>query len=384
MKSVKLLSCLGNVDERYIKEAVYEGKKKKKKTAWLKWGAIAACMCIITVIVIVLAHQINDPTESPYYMYFRNNTSVLASGMTVGQSLADTDRDWAESRGFSDFREVLEQDGAIPLMDDSYTNFSAIANYDENGNILRMELFWGAYDLNDGWPDFKQFRITVADEEIIEDTDCISIPLDENGNVISDEVTVTIRDSVEIVGLGNIGKKEMSLTFYREDMGWVRIWCNGIATYDDIGALLDWVWEHGISFDAFAMQKGDDYTISTAQNDIEAAKRIFYACLPDLSLMDMPTASFTVGFKNGILYYYTFGYQSEDGITTLDGYCEYYDISLENDIRLEDIDREYIEGKLTYAAQMDFDIIVGNMRLCLSGNVSADLFEALIRSIPGN
>lgn len=46
MKEERILSVLGQVDEKYIKEAD-PMNKTKKKNSWLKWGAAAACLCMV-------------------------------------------------------------------------------------------------------------------------------------------------------------------------------------------------------------------------------------------------------------------------------------------------------------------------------------------------
>lgn len=47
MKATRFSSALGKVNDKYIMEAVtYE---RKKKSGWLKWGAMAACLCLVIV-----------------------------------------------------------------------------------------------------------------------------------------------------------------------------------------------------------------------------------------------------------------------------------------------------------------------------------------------
>lgn len=44
MKEQRLLNALGTVDERYIEEA--SSVQSSKRAGWLKWGAVAACVCL--------------------------------------------------------------------------------------------------------------------------------------------------------------------------------------------------------------------------------------------------------------------------------------------------------------------------------------------------
>lgn len=45
MKEQRLLNALGTVDERYIEEA--SPVRVSKRAVWLKWGAVAACVCLV-------------------------------------------------------------------------------------------------------------------------------------------------------------------------------------------------------------------------------------------------------------------------------------------------------------------------------------------------
>ncbi len=48
MSSERLLNALGKVDEELIIEAAPENAPKKaKKYSWIKWGALAACACLV-------------------------------------------------------------------------------------------------------------------------------------------------------------------------------------------------------------------------------------------------------------------------------------------------------------------------------------------------
>lgn len=59
MNAMKFSAALGNVRDDYVSEAIaYQGKRKRH--SWLKWGAMAACLCLIAGIVIpVINHKGN-------------------------------------------------------------------------------------------------------------------------------------------------------------------------------------------------------------------------------------------------------------------------------------------------------------------------------------
>lgn len=45
MNVVRFSNALGKVNDKYIMEAIsYE---RKKKSGWLKWSAMAACLCFV-------------------------------------------------------------------------------------------------------------------------------------------------------------------------------------------------------------------------------------------------------------------------------------------------------------------------------------------------
>lgn len=46
MKNEKILDAIGKISEEYIEEAAPE-KKKSKKSAWVRWGGIAACLVLV-------------------------------------------------------------------------------------------------------------------------------------------------------------------------------------------------------------------------------------------------------------------------------------------------------------------------------------------------
>ena len=62
MKKERLLDAFGQIDEEFIEEADPEKKKKAKKKSnkntWVKWGAMAACLCLIVGVFVPLANSL--------------------------------------------------------------------------------------------------------------------------------------------------------------------------------------------------------------------------------------------------------------------------------------------------------------------------------------
>ena len=60
MNALKFSNVLGKVNNKYIIEAVTY--KRKKKTSWMKWGAMAACLCLVAVLAAVSYTHLTLPT----------------------------------------------------------------------------------------------------------------------------------------------------------------------------------------------------------------------------------------------------------------------------------------------------------------------------------
>ena len=56
MKNEKLLNVIGKIDDELI-AAAFNDAKAKKKNAWLKWGAIAACLCVVSIEAAIWSHN---------------------------------------------------------------------------------------------------------------------------------------------------------------------------------------------------------------------------------------------------------------------------------------------------------------------------------------
>lgn len=59
MNSKKFSEALNGIDERYISEAI-NYKKNTKKPVWIKWGAMAACLCLVIIGVATISNWQND------------------------------------------------------------------------------------------------------------------------------------------------------------------------------------------------------------------------------------------------------------------------------------------------------------------------------------
>lgn len=56
MNSKKFSEAMSELDSKYVNEAI-NYKKKAKKPVWVKWGAMAACLCLVVAGAVVLSQQ---------------------------------------------------------------------------------------------------------------------------------------------------------------------------------------------------------------------------------------------------------------------------------------------------------------------------------------
>ncbi len=76
MKKETFCALLADLDERYIAEA--RTAKKTQHTAWIKWGAAAACLCAVAICAFSLQQQSNFTVDP-----------VLSSSSSQGEDFSD-------------------------------------------------------------------------------------------------------------------------------------------------------------------------------------------------------------------------------------------------------------------------------------------------------
>ena len=62
MKKEQLYDALGGINENYINEA-HQTAKKKTRAGWVKWAAMAACLCLVVAGALVLPRLRSDSVE---------------------------------------------------------------------------------------------------------------------------------------------------------------------------------------------------------------------------------------------------------------------------------------------------------------------------------
>lgn len=82
MKTPRIAQSINHIDDDLIQEAAREEKHASKKTVFLRWGALAACLCILIMTAIMLLpnlQQGNKPTQSanPVYQTIQTENSAI-------------------------------------------------------------------------------------------------------------------------------------------------------------------------------------------------------------------------------------------------------------------------------------------------------------------
>ena len=78
MNALKFSNVLGKVNNKYIIEAVTY--KRKKKTSWMKWGAMAACLCLVAVLAVSVFSPFGGMVVTAYA--YGTDQELTAAGAT--------------------------------------------------------------------------------------------------------------------------------------------------------------------------------------------------------------------------------------------------------------------------------------------------------------
>lgn len=66
MNSRKFSEAMNEIDNKYVEEAIlYKSKTVHRKPLWIKWGAMAACLCLILAGGVVFLHNGNSTIPNP-------------------------------------------------------------------------------------------------------------------------------------------------------------------------------------------------------------------------------------------------------------------------------------------------------------------------------
>ena len=112
MKNEKLLNAIGNIDDDII-HAAAPGARYVQKRPWVKWGVLAACLCLIAITILYFGKQADQPGPVIENNNSRNN-----------HSNSDTDRIIPTNPSLQDTNQISPTDPAHPaVVDDNNTLF---------------------------------------------------------------------------------------------------------------------------------------------------------------------------------------------------------------------------------------------------------------------
>ena len=90
MSIPRIVSAMEYIDDDLVSGAVTY-TRTKKSNSWLKWGAMAACLCLVVVGAFIAGRISNDPhpVQRPISAYIQENVSVATVYHTVQGKTAE-------------------------------------------------------------------------------------------------------------------------------------------------------------------------------------------------------------------------------------------------------------------------------------------------------
>ena len=124
--------AMGELDSRYVEEAAYY-RKRAGRSGWMKWGAVAACLCLMVVGGAMLAQKSGTGAPDPDFVQIPNPVLSVASA--------------EEMEAYLDFDvPVLDKEvgGYFVLVEEGYPTMGQIDYAD--GSAFRMQ--YGSGDIS--------------------------------------------------------------------------------------------------------------------------------------------------------------------------------------------------------------------------------------------
>ena len=175
MTTKKFSNALGNIGESYVDEAV-NYTAKKKSNAWLKWGAIAACCCLVVGVVFRIAidffpSQMTDIYREGTLIEITNESELPAQ--YEGKILAF-------NLGFEQYELYYKTDGKAENTDDWYSLLAS--KYDTNGDII-LHCMFGETTVDD-WKVSRVFTKEATPSKLING---VEVQIAQNDNSLKYE-----------------------------------------------------------------------------------------------------------------------------------------------------------------------------------------------------
>jgi len=92
MSIPKIAKAMGYIDDDLVSGAI-EYKRTKKKNTWVKWGAMAACLCLV---VVGIYFGTNKHPEHQIMLQYNEVSSVMSSAPIYSEDIVQVETDIAE------------------------------------------------------------------------------------------------------------------------------------------------------------------------------------------------------------------------------------------------------------------------------------------------
>ena len=281
MKPEELLDSMEYIDADLVEKADHPVRIKRR--AFVRWGAMAACLCLIAVGVFAW-HGHQKPTQSG-----EADIRHWSEGMVPGDYFADSSTaptessaslvmpPYAVSISLNGERDMLEAEGVLPAVPD-HQDHDFEVDFNGDGSLYKVSFLW--MRRGEGREAYSDLQLTAAPHEIHEVSDVITVYTDENGEAVAPNITVTERDGIFIYGEG-AGKSKKLLTWQTED-GWYQLSSlNFSEDATDLVALLDWFWANPLNLEQFNARGQETIRFSSREEYPEA----FAGEIPDFAAL---------------------------------------------------------------------------------------------------
>lgn len=256
MNKEELYETIEGIDGKFIDEAE-RVQLKKKHPVWVKWTAVAACFCLIAVGVMQLNLFHSGDTAVQQWSqsitakdYFKNSQKGNSQNSSSSASLVMPP--YAVAVSIDDERAELENAGILPVLPE-YSEQRFGAAYNGDGSLYKVSFLWMRRDEN-GLDGYSDLQFVASPEEIHEISDIVMVQVDDNGQTIAENVTVTERDGILIYAKGR--ENEQKTISWQTRNNWYQIIGSWNDSYDDMVWLLDWFWEHPLNLESFKKTDG--------------------------------------------------------------------------------------------------------------------------------
>ena len=138
MKKEEFFRIIGEVDEQKVAAAGMSMNKKKSRRVMVKWGAVAACLCLVIVGALTIPNLQNDTphgqgtiehTEHQIMLQYNEVSSVMSSTPILAEEIIQVETDIAEISELL----VYDLDSCIPSTMKSYDfKYYTVTNTDTN------------------------------------------------------------------------------------------------------------------------------------------------------------------------------------------------------------------------------------------------------------